>query len=239
MWPWCGRGGGTANVLVRVHSSCFTGDVLHSLRCDCGEQLEKAFEKINDAGKGVHALYAPGRARDRAFEQTASLRASRDRTGHRSSQPQTRVRGGSPGIRDRRSDFSGPGVSSSSPFDQQPQKNRGDRRVRTAGEPTGLARSPRQPPQPSIPGHQTKKNGHQLEGCEALEGPEFPLFNGRGRRFAVIVARFNSAITDCFAGRLCATLGIPRGPVRVVPVPGAFELPLVARRWRGQKNLMR
>lgn len=44
---------GTANVLVRVHSSCFTGDVLHSLRCDCGEQLEKAFEKINDAGKGV------------------------------------------------------------------------------------------------------------------------------------------------------------------------------------------
>lgn len=44
---------GAANVLVRVHSSCFTGDVLHSLRCDCGEQLEKAFEKINDAGKGV------------------------------------------------------------------------------------------------------------------------------------------------------------------------------------------
>ncbi len=44
---------GTANVLVRVHSSCFTGDVLHSLRCDCGEQLEKAFEKINDAGTGV------------------------------------------------------------------------------------------------------------------------------------------------------------------------------------------
>lgn len=44
---------GASNVLVRVHSSCFTGDVLHSLRCDCGEQLEKAFEKINDAGKGV------------------------------------------------------------------------------------------------------------------------------------------------------------------------------------------
>lgn len=42
-----------ANVLVRVHSSCFTGDVLHSLRCDCGDQLEKAFEKINLEGKGV------------------------------------------------------------------------------------------------------------------------------------------------------------------------------------------
>jgi 3,4-dihydroxy 2-butanone 4-phosphate synthase/GTP cyclohydrolase II len=44
---------GESNVLVRVHSSCFTGDVLHSLRCDCGEQLEKALEKINDEKKGV------------------------------------------------------------------------------------------------------------------------------------------------------------------------------------------
>ncbi|MBP9698837.1 MAG: bifunctional 3,4-dihydroxy-2-butanone-4-phosphate synthase/GTP cyclohydrolase II [Elusimicrobia bacterium] len=44
---------GESNVLVRVHSSCFTGDVLHSLRCDCGEQLEKALEKINEEKKGV------------------------------------------------------------------------------------------------------------------------------------------------------------------------------------------
>ncbi|MBL0059645.1 MAG: bifunctional 3,4-dihydroxy-2-butanone-4-phosphate synthase/GTP cyclohydrolase II [Elusimicrobia bacterium] len=48
-----GEVAGAKNVLVRVHSSCFTGDVLHSLRCDCGEQLEKAFEKINDEGIGV------------------------------------------------------------------------------------------------------------------------------------------------------------------------------------------
>jgi len=40
-------------VLVRVHSSCFTGDILHSLRCDCGEQLEKAMEMVEEAGKGV------------------------------------------------------------------------------------------------------------------------------------------------------------------------------------------
>jgi 3,4-dihydroxy 2-butanone 4-phosphate synthase/GTP cyclohydrolase II len=40
-------------VLVRVHSSCFTGDILGSLRCDCGEQLHKAMEMVNDAGKGV------------------------------------------------------------------------------------------------------------------------------------------------------------------------------------------
>ena len=40
-------------VLVRVHSSCVTGDILGSLRCDCGEQLQKAMELINESGKGL------------------------------------------------------------------------------------------------------------------------------------------------------------------------------------------
>ena len=39
--------------LVRVHSECLTGDVIGSLRCDCGEQLELALEKIGEAGTGV------------------------------------------------------------------------------------------------------------------------------------------------------------------------------------------
>ncbi len=41
------------NVLTRVHSSCFTGEVLHSLRCDCGAQLDAALEKIGREGRGV------------------------------------------------------------------------------------------------------------------------------------------------------------------------------------------
>ncbi len=40
-------------VLVRVHSSCFTGDILHSLRCDCGEQLHHAMQMVQEAGKGL------------------------------------------------------------------------------------------------------------------------------------------------------------------------------------------
>ncbi len=40
-------------VLVRVHSSCFTGDILGSLRCDCGEQLHAAMKMVDEAGKGV------------------------------------------------------------------------------------------------------------------------------------------------------------------------------------------
>ena len=41
------------DVLVRVHSECLTGDVFHSLRCDCGEQLEAALAAIAAEGSGV------------------------------------------------------------------------------------------------------------------------------------------------------------------------------------------
>jgi 3,4-dihydroxy 2-butanone 4-phosphate synthase/GTP cyclohydrolase II len=40
-------------VLIRVHSECFTGDVLNSLRCDCGSQLQTALQRVADAGKGA------------------------------------------------------------------------------------------------------------------------------------------------------------------------------------------
>ncbi len=40
-------------VLTRVHSSCFTGDILGSFRCDCGEQLHKAMQMVEQEGKGI------------------------------------------------------------------------------------------------------------------------------------------------------------------------------------------
>lgn len=40
-------------ILVRVHSSCATGDIFGSMRCDCGDQLHKAMEMVDKAGKGV------------------------------------------------------------------------------------------------------------------------------------------------------------------------------------------
>jgi 3,4-dihydroxy 2-butanone 4-phosphate synthase/GTP cyclohydrolase II len=44
---------GKEDVLVRMHSECLTGDVFHSLRCDCGEQLERAMKAIEAEGEGV------------------------------------------------------------------------------------------------------------------------------------------------------------------------------------------
>jgi len=48
-----GEPAGKQNVLVRVHSECFTGDVLGSIRCDCGLQLSGALGKIQEQGEGV------------------------------------------------------------------------------------------------------------------------------------------------------------------------------------------
>jgi 3,4-dihydroxy 2-butanone 4-phosphate synthase/GTP cyclohydrolase II len=44
---------GAENVLVRVHSECLTGDVFHSMRCDCGEQLDRAMAQIAAGERGV------------------------------------------------------------------------------------------------------------------------------------------------------------------------------------------
>jgi 3,4-dihydroxy 2-butanone 4-phosphate synthase/GTP cyclohydrolase II len=48
-----GEPGGKKDVVVRVHSECFTGDVLGSFRCDCGTQLQEAIRTIGEVGEGV------------------------------------------------------------------------------------------------------------------------------------------------------------------------------------------
>jgi len=48
--------------LVRLHSSCFTGDLLHSLRCDCGDQLHSTMQMMSEAGAGV-LVYLPQEGR--------------------------------------------------------------------------------------------------------------------------------------------------------------------------------
>lgn len=49
----CGEPRGAESLLVRVHSECFTGEVLRSLKCDCLEQLDQALRRICDAGAGI------------------------------------------------------------------------------------------------------------------------------------------------------------------------------------------
>jgi 3,4-dihydroxy 2-butanone 4-phosphate synthase/GTP cyclohydrolase II len=68
-----GEIGDGAGVLTRVHSECLTGDVFGSLRCDCGQQLDRALELISAEGRGV-ILYIRGHE-GRAIGITHKLRA--------------------------------------------------------------------------------------------------------------------------------------------------------------------
>jgi 3,4-dihydroxy 2-butanone 4-phosphate synthase / GTP cyclohydrolase II len=69
----CGEIGEGQGVLTRVHSECLTGDVFASLRCDCGEQLQRAMQMVAAEGRGV-VLYVRGHE-GRAIGLTHKLRA--------------------------------------------------------------------------------------------------------------------------------------------------------------------
>src|SRR5262249_61830284 len=56
-----GHVAGVEDVLVRAHSECLTGDVFHSLRCDCGEQLDLALHRIADDGPPALPYLSPQR----------------------------------------------------------------------------------------------------------------------------------------------------------------------------------
>ena len=77
---------GAADVLVRVHSECLTGDVFHSLRCDCGEQLESALAMIEQRGRRASCSTSPRRGAGSACSTSCAPTSCR-RTGWTPSTP--------------------------------------------------------------------------------------------------------------------------------------------------------
>ena len=79
--------------LLRIHSQCFTGEMLGSLRCDCGDQLEMAMRAIAEEGRGLLIYeYQEGRGIG-LIGEVAGLRAAGRRPGYGRSKSCTGLRG--------------------------------------------------------------------------------------------------------------------------------------------------
>ncbi len=150
---------GKKDVLVRVHSECLTGDVFHSLRCDCGEQLEAALEMIERERGGGPALSRAGGSRDRTAEQAARLQAPGGGIRHRRRQPAARFAGGPTRLRHRRADPRRSRPELDSPLDQQPEEDPWSGGLRPAGHRSDHAQANAECPQRGLPAREGGADG--------------------------------------------------------------------------------
>ena len=116
--------------LVRIHSECFTGDLLGSLRCDCGTAAARRDCPDGRGGRGCAALSRPGRAQYRPGQQAASLHAAGSRARHAGRESGAGLGGGRTQLPDRRHDAGGARHQSHPAADQQSRQAGGAGRLR-------------------------------------------------------------------------------------------------------------
>ena len=246
-------------MLVRVHSECLTGDVFHSLRCDCGEQLELALQRIaaedngvllymSQEGRGIGLLaklkayelqenglrHGRGEPRSSASRltrgSTGSARRSSPTSASRPSASSRTTRGRSPGI-----EGFGLKVVEQLPIEVPPNMEN----QQLPGHEAGQARPPAPPPGAALRGAWRRVN-EELRVAEHAVGrlrlPEGVGViagspNGARRAVGIVVARFNGEITIAPPGRRDRRARGGRGRARADRRrPGARRLRAAARR---------
>ena len=242
---------GEDDVLVRVHSECLTGDVFHSLRCDCGQQLEDALARIEEEGRGVLLYLAQEGRGHRPAQQAARLPPPGGGPRHRRRQPRAGPARRPARLRHRCADPRGPRARLDPPAHQQPEEDRGSRGLRPARDRPG-ADPARRRASTTRAYLRTKKEklGHLLhhQGLaldeemiheervtdrEKARRPSRPTSTARARRrragagwadrYAACVGRFYAELAETPRGRRAAG-------VRRRPAPGGG--PRRARRLR-------
>jgi hypothetical protein len=145
--------------LVRVHSGCLTGDALLSLRCDCGEQLHAAMNRINEEGRGFCCISASRRSRNWHHQQAARLRSTRQRRRYRTGQSRARFRGGYARIWNGRASSHRFRRAQNALAHQQPEETRRIGRLRFANRGARAATPDGELGKRVLSAHQTTENG--------------------------------------------------------------------------------
>ena len=236
---------GADDVLVRVHSECLTGDVFHSLRCDCGEQLESALAMIEREGQGVLLYLAQ---EGRGIGLLNKLRAYKLQEEGLDTVDANLELGLPADLRDYgigAQILVDLGLSSIRILTNNPKKIRGL-------EGYGLSVTEQVPiehtPNPHNEAYlraKAERMGHTLhhQGLNLDEEmlhlrPSEGSGVGRGRAvsFAIVVARFYEDLAErLVGGAQTAFAEAGAGEADVFDVPGAFELPLAAQLRRAER----
>ena len=206
------RSTGADDVLVRVHSECLTGDVFHSLRCDCGEQLESALAMIEQRGPRRAAVPEPGGARDRPAQQAARLQAPGGGPRHRRRQPPPRPARRPARLRDRRPDPRRPRADQHPHPHQQPEEDLRPGRLRAVGHRPDPDPARAEPPQRGLPARQarparatrcTTRASRSTRRCSTTSRSTTGAASASGRsamaaerRVALCVARFYAELAE-------------------------------------------
>ena len=240
-------------VLVRLHSECLTGDVLGSLRCDCGPQLDAALRTVADEGRGV-VVYLRGHE-GRGIGLMHKLAAYRLQDGGRDTVDANLDLGLPADARDfsvGAQILADLGVSSVRLITNNPAKRAGIEdqgltvveqvplEVHMTPENIGYLRTKRDRMGHDLPGlgspsrtiagpRRPRRSGRDL-GMSGVGSPDLEV-DGSGLRVAIVAAQWHTTVMDGLvagAQRGLAECGVTE-PL-LVRVPGSFELPVAAAR---------